>query len=250
MPDAPTRIRPPELPPVTAPEPPALPPDRDIRRKRPPALSFLLRWATLRRLGRVLTLLTLDFVGVFAAIFTALMVKAVIRGGDWAWQHDAGARPRTTIAFAYLVTALLFARSGLYAERAVRPGLPRIVASLFQVMIVALVFAVVNGEKFSSYYIFYGSLCFAIVYVSACAGAYERITGVLLRAAGYRRRALLVGSGEHIDAVAHALDERRTSPIELVGFISLTPRPDNGLRSLGALRATSPRCSTATACRR
>jgi hypothetical protein len=39
----------------------------DIRRKRPPALSFLLRWATMRRLGRILTLLTLDFVGVFAA---------------------------------------------------------------------------------------------------------------------------------------------------------------------------------------
>ena len=41
---------------------------------------------TLRRLARVLSLLALDFVGVFAAIFTALMVKAVVREGDWAWR--------------------------------------------------------------------------------------------------------------------------------------------------------------------
>ena len=237
MPDAPTRIRPPELPPVTAPEPPALPPV-DIRRKRPPALSFLLRWATMRRLGRILTLLTLDFVGVFAAIWTALMVKAVIRDGDWAWSTTL-AETKDTIAFAYLVCALLFARSGLYADRALRPGLPRIVSSLFQVMIVALAFAVVNGEKYSSYYIFYGTLCFAIAYVSGLRWGYERITGVLLRAAGYRRRALLVGSGAHIEAVAHALTSGHQSPIELVGFISLTPRPDNGLRSLGGFRDLS-----------
>ena len=31
------------------------------------------------------------------------------------------------------------------------------------------------------------------------------LTGVLLRAAGYQRRAVLVGTGEHIEAVAHAL---------------------------------------------
>ena len=65
------------------------------------------------------------------------------------------------IAFAYLVTALLFARSSLYAERAQRPGLPRIVSSLFQVTVVSLIFALVNGEKYSSYYIFYGTLVFA-----------------------------------------------------------------------------------------
>ena len=62
----------------------------------------------------------------------------------------------------YLVTVLLFARSGLYAERAQRPGLARIVSSLFQVTVVSLIFAVVNDEQdYSSYYIFYGTLFFA-----------------------------------------------------------------------------------------
>ena len=51
----------------------------DVRRKRPPLLSFLLRAETLRNVVRVVTLLALDFAGVFAAIFTALMLKAVLR---------------------------------------------------------------------------------------------------------------------------------------------------------------------------
>ena len=209
-------------------------PPTDIRRKRPPALSFLLRWDTLRRLSRVLSLLALDFAGVFAAIFTALMLKAVVQQGTWAW-HESFVEARQTVAFAYLVTALLFARSGLYAERAQRPGLPRIVSSLFQVTVVALIFALVNGEEYSSYYVFYGTLFFAIVFVSTIRWLYEKATGVLLRAAGYRRRAVLVGSGSHIEEVHHALVDEVHAPVDMLGFISLTPRPDNGLRSLGRI---------------
>src|SRR5215207_11722091 len=93
---------------VRTPAPPrvVLPPT-DIRRKRPPALSFLLRWDTLRRLARVVSLLALDFAAVFAAIFTALMVKAVVRDGNWAWDTSF-VEARESVAFAYLVTALLF----------------------------------------------------------------------------------------------------------------------------------------------
>ena len=184
---------------------PAIPlPLVDVRRKKPPQLSFLLRMETLRRASRVISLLVLDFVALYSSIFTALMVKAVLRDGDWAW-HASGVEARDTIAFAYLVMVLLFARGDLYAERAQRPGLPRIVTSLFQVMLVALVFAVVNGEQYSSYYIFYGTLAFSILMVGGARNLYERATGVLLRAAGYQRRAVLVGSGKHIEDVAHAL---------------------------------------------
>ena len=214
---------------------PAIPlPLVDVRRKKPPQLSFLLRMETLRRASRVISLLVLDFVALYSSIFTALMVKAVLRDGDWAW-HASGVEARDTIAFAYLVMVLLFARGDLYAERAQRPGLPRIVTSLFQVMLVALVFAVVNGEQYSSYYIFYGTLAFSIVMVGGTRNLYERATGVLLRAAGYQRRAVLVGSGKHIEDVAHALTDEVHTPVEMVGFISLTPRPDNGLRSLGRI---------------
>jgi exopolysaccharide biosynthesis polyprenyl glycosylphosphotransferase len=204
-----------------------------VRSKRPPALSFLLRMDTLRRGLRVLSLLLLDLLGVSLAIFTALALKAVVLASFDL--HSAYDGTREILAFAYLLTALLFARSGLYAERSQRPGLARIVGSLFQVAFVALLFGVVSGEHFSSYYIFYGSLTFALFYVSLLRFVYERATGALLRAAGYRRRAILVGTGKHIHDVAHALGEGPRAPIEVVGFVSPNPLPANGVRRLGSL---------------
>jgi exopolysaccharide biosynthesis polyprenyl glycosylphosphotransferase len=227
IPEPPTRSRP------GAPERVVLPPV-DVRRKRPPLLSFLLRLETLRRAARVISLLALDFVGLFGSLWTALMVKSVVRYDQWAWEA-CFKEARHTVAFAYLVMVLLFARSSLYAERAQRPGLSRIVSSLFQVTVVALIFAVVNGEHYSSYYIFYGTLVFAVIILGLLRWGYENATGALLRAAGYRRRAVLVGSGRHIEDVAHALTDEVHAPVEMVGFISLTPRPDNGLRSLGRI---------------
>jgi exopolysaccharide biosynthesis polyprenyl glycosylphosphotransferase len=211
--------------------------DRDVRRKRPPALSFLLRLVTLRKLLRVVSLLALDFAGVWLALFTALLLKALIKG-----EHSltsgvelASGQTRDYLAFAYLLTVLLFARSDLYADRPRRPGLTRIVTSLFQVTVVALIFAVVSGQEYSSYYLFYGTLGFAVVYVASFRWLHTEVTGFLLSQAGYTRRTLLVGSGKHIDQVAHALAGGSGREIEMVGYISLTPRPDNGLRSLGAL---------------
>ena len=207
--------------------------ERDMRRKRPPSLSFLLRMDTLRSVSRVVTLLALDFAGVFLAIFTALCLKAAARH---AWNPDVSFdQTKDYVSFAFLVTALLFARSGLYAKRAERPGLTRIVSSLFAVTVVALIYAVVNGQDFSSYYIFYGSLLFAVAYVSTFRFLYEAASGAILRAAGYQRRAVLVGTGQHIEAVAHALSDGPHATINVIGFISLTPRPDNGLVSLGSL---------------
>ncbi len=207
--------------------------ERDIRSKRPPALSFLLRLSTGRRVGRVVALVALDFAGVAFAIFTALVLKEAVHG------RVAGANDlhgtEQFVPFAFLLTALLFANSGLYAQRALRPGLTRIVGSLFEVAVVALIFAVVNGEHFSSYYLFYGSLVFAIFYIASLRGLYDRITAAVLRAAGYRRRAVLVGRGKQIGDVADALADALHSPIEVVGFLSPTPLPENGLRSFGPL---------------
>ena len=53
--------------------------------------------------------------------------------------------------------------------------------------------------------------------------------------AGYRRRAILVGSGKQIDDVAHALPTRCTRRSSWSATSRSTPRPDNGLRSLGTL---------------
>jgi exopolysaccharide biosynthesis polyprenyl glycosylphosphotransferase len=207
--------------------------ERDMRAKRPPALSFLLRMETVRRGLRVVSLLALDLLGVALAIFTALISKEAVHGQ----LHPANALHGTEqfLPFVYLVTALLFARSGLYAERTQRPGATSIVASLFQVTFVALIFGLVSGEHFSSFYLFWGSLVFALLYISALRTLYDHVTGLIANAAGRRRRAVLVGTGQHIAAVAAALRDAPAARIELVGFLSLRALPDNGLRSLGTL---------------
>jgi exopolysaccharide biosynthesis polyprenyl glycosylphosphotransferase len=197
----------------------------------------VLRADTLRRVARVASLLALDFGALFLAIFTALCLKAWALGAlDRATVRGALSQTEDLVSFAFLVCALLFARSGLYAGRDQRPGLTRIVACLFQTTVVALLFALVNGLDFQSYYIFYGSLFFAVAYVGLFRYAYEAATGAALKAAGYRRRAILVGTGEHIDAVAHALTRGGDSPVNIMGVVSLTERPPNGLSSLGSVR--------------
>ncbi len=208
---------------------PVVLPPRDVRARKP----LLLRLETGRSLVRVATLAALDALGVFLAIWTALEVKAALRGkSDLVLSfHQAW----DVAPLACLVTILLFARSRLYGPRAIRPGFARVIGSLFQVMIVSLIYGVVEGGHFSSYYIFYGSLLFALLYVSAFRWAFEQASGALLRAAGYRRRAVLVGSGPHIQEVAAALGSGKHPELEPVGFVSLTPLPSNGLKDLGPL---------------
>jgi exopolysaccharide biosynthesis polyprenyl glycosylphosphotransferase len=194
-------------------------PDRDVRAGKPLLLQGVLRFETLRALARVTTLALLDLAGLFLAIYTALVVKTAIVAPDQLGQMWEQAQEYAPLAG--LVMLLLFARSGLYRDRGQRPGFSRVIASLFQVTLVVLIYAEIEGEPFQSYYIFYGSLFFALLYVSLLRWGFERISGAILRAAGYRRRAVLVGSGANIQAVSHALQD--SNVIEPYGFVARTP---------------------------
>ncbi len=205
-------------------------PPRDMRAPRPFLLGALLRLEVARRLARLVTLASLDFLGLLLGIWTALEFKQAVRGGPGLGFYFDQALDVAPLAA--LVMLLLFARSHLYADRNLRPGFSAVVACLFQTTAVIFLYAVVEGYEFQSYYIFYGGLFFALFYVAGLRFGFERLSFWLLKAAGYRRRAVLVGSGAHIDGVANAL---RGSEVEPVGFVSLTPRPANGLKDLGTL---------------
>jgi exopolysaccharide biosynthesis polyprenyl glycosylphosphotransferase len=212
------------------PVPGATLPGRDVRARRPFLLRALIRLRTLRAIARAIVLGTLDAAGVFLAIWTAFELKAVLHGkSDLTLSYH---QAQDVAPLAILVTLLLFAGSDLYADRAVRPGFTRVISSLFQATVVIALYAIAEGGQFSSYFIFYGSLLFALVYVSTFRFVFEKVTGALLRMGGYHRRAVLVGTGAHIEAVAHAL---KGSEIHAVGFVSLVPRPANGLEDLGSL---------------
>ncbi|HEY6776896.1 MAG TPA: sugar transferase [Thermoleophilaceae bacterium] len=211
---------------------PASLPDRDVRAGKPLVLRAVLRFELVRAVARVGTLAALDLAGLFLAIYTALVLKTAIVNPDQLGQMWDQAKEYFPLAG--LVTLLLFARSGLYRDRAQRPGFTKVVASLFQVTLVVLIYAEIEGEPFQSYYIFYGSLFFALLYVSGLRWAFERASGAVLRAAGYRRRAVLVGSGANIQAVAHALHD--SNAIEPYGFVARTPLAlVDGLRDFRSL---------------
>ena len=95
-------------------------PDRDVRAGKPLILGGILRFDTLRALARIGTLGALDLIGLFLAIYTALVVKAAIRSPeqlDQMWRQANEYFP-----LAALVMLLLFARSGLYRDRASGPA--------------------------------------------------------------------------------------------------------------------------------
>ena len=103
------------------------------------------------------------------------MVKAVVRDGTLGVGRVAARRRATrSRSPTWSPRCCSPARACTPSARS-GPGLPRIVSSLFQVTVVALIFALVNGEQYSSYYIFYGTLIFADRPTwSRCAGRYER----------------------------------------------------------------------------
>ena len=65
----------------------------------------------------------LDAAGVYAALLATLELKSTLRGGATLSENADQAYHYAT--FSIILTVLLFARSGLYADRASRPGLPR-----------------------------------------------------------------------------------------------------------------------------
>jgi len=212
---------------------PAPLPDRDVRAGSMPILRGVLHFELVRRGARVLALSTLDVGAMFLAIFTALAIKTAVVSPELAVVDRSLALAKEYAPLACLVMLLLFARSGLYRDRPQRPGFATVISALFQVTLVVLLYAVIEGEEFSSYYIFYGTLLFALAYICSARWLFERASGAILRAAGYRRRAVLVGSGTSIAAVAHALDDN--SQVEPFGYVSLDGGGSDGLRNFGSL---------------
>jgi exopolysaccharide biosynthesis polyprenyl glycosylphosphotransferase len=204
---------------------------RDVRAPRPGLLGTVLRMETLRRVSRVALLGALDVTAMYLAIWTAHAIKALVVAPEHL--DRTFAQTQDVAPLACLVMLLLFARSGLYRDRPLRPGFTKVIASLFETTLVILVYAIVEGYDFNSYWIFYGSLFFALLYVSAFRWVFELASGAILRAAGYRRRAVLVGSASHIEAVAHAL--RDSSDIEPFGYVSLNSFQGNGLQDFRSL---------------
>ena len=121
----------------------------------------------------------------------------------------------------------------------------KIATALFQATVIALVFALANGEHFSSYYIFYGSLFFGDdLHRRAARAAHARSPAGCSSRPAITRRALLVGSGKHIEAVAHALSGRARTRVDdrrlHLADAAAAERPALARRARASCRTCSP----------
>ena len=210
--------RPPSSPPSNRGTEGTVAPIGDIR-----APYFLLRSAA-RRFASILALIVLDLAGLVLGVYGALALRDMVYGKGvplWGflWKAETDWLPFLTV-----ITVLVFWQAGLYAERERRAGYGRIVASLVLVGAITMIFAVGTGHRFGTY----GLAPTAVILTSICIGllrgSYDVVTGDLLKFAGVRRRAMLVGKGDNLDRLRRTLGGSRGGiDYDFVGAISSSP---------------------------
>ena len=209
--------------------------ERDIRRKRPPALSFLLRMSTLRARRRVVSLLALDFAGVGA--------RDLHRAGA------QGSRPRdgracsnalhgTEAVPAVRLPAHGAAVRALGPLRRARPA-ARAAADRRLAVPGRVRRADLRGRQRRTLLQLLPVLRLARVRDLLRVLAARRLRARHRRAAARRRLPAPRGArrtrqADRATSPTRWLDGPH-APIEVVGFLSPAPLPDNGLRSLGSL---------------
>ena len=208
----------------------------DIRAAAPLGLSAT-RLALLARRGlSIVTLAAIDIVGLTVGLCAALVLRQAYygHGVDWDALWNAAS---DWLPFLILITLLVFAHGQLYAARERRPGVGRVVSSLLLVALITLAFGLGTGHRFATYGLAPTALVLTAVLISALRAGYDVATGVVLRRAGVRRRALLVGSGEHLRDLHESLGRGRSGiDYEFVG--ALGPAADGvTLPVLGDLKA-------------
>lgn len=206
---------------------------RDIRASRLYLLSRGPIFGLVRRGLSIVSLVVLDVVGLALGIYLALVLREVVRGeGDVFWGLLWREGVAEWLKFAAPITVLVFAQAGLYRERERRPGPGRILASLIVVALVVLAFGIGTGYEFNTSGLIPTSVVVSALAIGLLRAAYESASLEVMRAAGVRRRVVLVGEGEGVARLRNALAASGSGiAYEFVGAVAQEPVP--GLRLLG-----------------
>ncbi|HEX4746582.1 MAG TPA: sugar transferase [Gaiellaceae bacterium] len=213
--------------------------DRDVRASRLYVLSRGPILSVVRRVLSVAALVALDVVGLAFGIYLALVVRQVVTGdGDILWGLLWREGPAEWLKFAAPITVLVFAQAGLYRQRELRPGAGRILACLIVVALIVLAFGIGTGYDFTTSGLIPTSVVFSALTIGLLRAAYESATLEIMRAAGIRRRVVLVGAGDSLTRLRASLESARSGlTYEFVGVVA--PQPVPGFRLLGS-RAELP----------
>jgi exopolysaccharide biosynthesis polyprenyl glycosylphosphotransferase len=179
----------------------------DIRSGRPYILGSPAR-AFVRRAASIAALIFLDLCGLVLGVYAALILRSLYYGEDilWGvlWRVETDWLP-----FLALVMLLVFWRAGLYAERERRGGGGRIVGSLILVGLVALVYGIGTNREFGTYGLAPTAVVLTTLFIGLLRASYDVVTSDLLRLAGVRRRAVLMGDRQRVEHLRRVLGEGR-----------------------------------------
>jgi exopolysaccharide biosynthesis polyprenyl glycosylphosphotransferase len=232
-----SKAAPPAETPRPAPAPPAA--GRDARASRVYLLSRGPILTLVRRALSVASLVVLDVAGLALGMYLALVFRELVAGeGDLLWGLLWREGPAEWLKFAGPITVLVFAQAGLYRVRERRPGAGTILASLIVVALVVLAFGIGTGYDFTTSGLIPTSVVTATVTIGLLRAAYESASLEVMRAAGIRRKVVLVGEGESLVRLRSSLvAEQGGIAYELVGAVTEESAP--GLVRLGSLAELS-----------
>jgi exopolysaccharide biosynthesis polyprenyl glycosylphosphotransferase len=187
-----------------------------------------------RRALSVVSLVALDVAGLALGIYVALVIRQLVAGeGDILWGLLWREGPADWLKFAAPITVLVFAQAGLYRQREHRPGAGRVLACLIAVALIVYAFGYGTGYDFTTSGLIPTSVVTAAIIISLLRAAYESASLELMRAAGIRRRVVLVGEGESLGRLRSTLAASRGGlTYEFVGAVAGESVP--GLRLLGS----------------
>jgi len=193
----------------------------DIRQAKP----YLLLRSPLRlaavRAASVVALIVLDLCGLGLGLYGALALRELSYGHKpilWGLLWDA---ETNWLPFLTLVTVLVFWQGGLYARRESRAGFGRIVSSLVIVTLLTLAFGLGTGHDFNTFGLVPTALALTALCIGLFRASYDVLTRDVLRVLGVRRRAIIVGEGDHLVHLYRTLGSNRGGiDYELVGVVS------------------------------
>jgi exopolysaccharide biosynthesis polyprenyl glycosylphosphotransferase len=168
-------------------------PVEDIRAARPYLLSSAPLKTVVRRVLSILALVVVDTSGLVLGLYCALALRALVFDPKpvlWGFLWDQETK---WLAFLILLLVLVFWRARLYAPRELREGAGRVFPSVFLVAALALAFAIGTGQHFTTFGLYIVGAIFVALLIGAFRASYETVTGMALRAAGVRRKVVLVG---------------------------------------------------------
>ena len=128
-------------------------------------------------------------IGLYAALALRSLIvdpKPILWG--LLWDHET-----SWLAFLILLLVLVFWQAGLYKPRETREAAARVVPSVILVVALSLAFAIGTGQHFTTFGLYIAAAAFVAALIGLFRGSYDSLTGYLLRAAGVRRKAMLVG---------------------------------------------------------